>query len=204
MGSVPERRAVPRLLKAKYLADQEQLLDETRATGLFYFPGPVAFTLLFGALAYLTAAKLHGWPGTVAYYSELLRRLGPPYERYLELALGVLALAGLLWILVRYFRWISTVYAVTDRRVIVQRGILGRDFDEIPILQIRGVDVHQTAGERLLRYGTVRVSSEGASQIGNEDWKGVPRPFAFQRRIENATVSLEGARTPSPARTAFR
>lgn len=204
MGSVPERRAVPRLLKAKYLADQEDLLDETRATGLFYFPGPVVFTLLFGALAYLTAAKLHGWPATVAYYSELLRRLGPPYERYLELAFGVLTLAGVLWILVRYLRWISTVYAVTNRRVIVQRGILGRDFDEIPILQIRGVDVHQTAGERLLGYGTVRVSSEGASQVGNEDWKGVPRPFTFQRRIENATVSLEGTASPASPRPATR
>ena len=146
---------MPRLLKATYLADQEVLLDETRATGLFYFPGPVVFTLLFGALAYLTAAKIHGWFGQIAAYSDALSRLGTA-PRYIEYFFGLLALIGLLWILVRYLRWISTVYAVTSRRVIVQRGILGREFDEIPILQVRGVDVHQTAGQRLLGYGTVR------------------------------------------------
>ena len=195
MATPSSPRSMPRLLKATYLADQEVLLDETRATGLFYFPGPVVFTLLFGALAYLTAAKVHGWFGQIAAYSDALSHLGSS-ARYVEYLFGLLALIGLLWILVRYLRWISTVYAVTNRRVIVQRGILGREFDEIPILQVRGVDVHQTAGQRLLGYGTVRVSSEGGQNLGNEDWRGVPKPFTFQKRIENATVDLQSARGP--------
>lgn len=195
MATTPPPRPLPRLLKATYLADQEFLLDETRATGLFYFPGPVLFTLIFGVLAFLTAAAYHGWPGQLAAYSDAIGHLGSNV-RYLEYLFGFLGLVGLLWILVRYLRWISTVYAVTNRRVIVQRGILGRDFDEVPILQVRGVDVHQSAGQRLLGYGTVRVSSEGGQHLGNEDWNGVPRPFKFQKRIEDATVDLQSARGP--------
>jgi uncharacterized membrane protein YdbT with pleckstrin-like domain len=80
--------------------------------------------------------------------------------------------------------------------VIVQRGILGKDFDEIPVNQVRGVDVHQTLGQRVLGYGTVRVSSEGGSRLGNEDWKGIPKPFRFQKLIENATINQQTAPGP--------
>jgi uncharacterized membrane protein YdbT with pleckstrin-like domain len=82
--------------------------------------------------------------------------------------------------------WVRTVYAVTSNRVIVQKGILGKDFHEIPVSQVRGVDVHQSFGQRILGYGTVRVSSEGGSAIGSEDWRGIPKPFRFQKMIEDA------------------
>jgi membrane protein YdbS with pleckstrin-like domain len=182
-------KVMPKLLKATYLADQEYLLEETRATGLFYFPGPVAWLVVFGILSWLTeAARLH-WPGSIPAYSSLVHRLGPTDERYLAYVFGALFLIGLLWLLVRYLRWISRVYAVTSRRVILQKGIFSRDFDEIPVLQVRGVDVRQTVGQRILGYGTVRVSSEGGSPLGNEDWRGIPKPFRFQKLIEGASQS---------------
>jgi uncharacterized membrane protein YdbT with pleckstrin-like domain len=188
---------MPRLLKATYLADQEYLLEETRATGLFYFPGPVAWLLLFGILTYLTEAARFGWTGKIAAYASALHRLGSGNERYIGYLFAFLFLLGLLWLFARYLRWIRTVFAVTSRRVIIQRGILGRDFDEIPVLQVRGVDVHQSVGERILGYGTVRVSSEGGSRLGNEDWRGIPKPFRFQKLIESAS---QGSAPAPPSR----
>lgn len=193
---------MPRLLKATYLADQESLLDETRATGLFYFPGVIVWLLIFGLLTFFTAAAYYGWGGQISVYSNALSTLAgwvhvsaatlAKYVLYFFLFLDVV---GLLWLVVRYLRWISTVYAVTTRRVIVQKGILGKDFDEIPVLQVRGVDVRQSFGQRILGYGVVRVSSEGGARVGNEDWVGIPHPFKFQKLIENATASLQ---TPGP------
>ncbi|EQD72970.1 membrane protein, partial [mine drainage metagenome] len=147
---------MPRYLKATYLADSEYLLEETRATKLFYFPGPIVWTVIWAAVAVLTLG-----PRYHLSLVSLPTLLSAQEWRYVGYAGGLLFLAGLLWILVRYLRWRSTVYAVTSRRVIVQQGILGRNFDEIPVTQVRGVDVHQTVGERILRYGTMRVSSEG-------------------------------------------
>ncbi len=196
-SSVP--RTLPKHLKATYLADQELLLEETRATALFYFPGVIVWLLIFGFLTYIAAADVYGWTG-LSVYNRLIPSLslGPfSLAKWLFFIFLVLFVIGLLRLFVRYLRWISTVYAVTTRRVIVQRGILGRNFDEIPVLQVRGVDVHQSFGERLLGYGTVRVSSEGGRAIGNEDWKGIPKPFRFQKLIENATINLQ-----SPASTA--
>ncbi len=188
-------RTLPKLLKATYLADQEVLLEETRATALFYFPGVIVWLLIFGVLTYIAAADVYGWTG-LSVYNHLIPSVSlasislAKWLFYLFLLLFVI---GLLRLLVRYLRWISIVYAVTSRRVIVQRGILGRTFDEIPVLQVRGVDVHQSFGERILGYGTIRVSSEGGRAIGNEDWNGIPKPFRFQKLIENATINLQSA-----------
>ncbi len=196
-----EYRDMPKLLKATYLADQEALLRETRATVLAYLPGPVFWLIVLGILDYSVAADRVGLPWFPALTklwteSPVIDRTGP--ETYLLVAFLFLTLVVFIWFIVRYLRWISTVYAVTNQRVIVQSGIVGRGFDEIPVLQVRGVDVHQTAWHRLLGYGTIRVSSEAGSPVGNEDWVGIPRPFEFQRLIENANQNLLRGRGTAP------
>jgi hypothetical protein len=192
---------MPKLLKATYLADQESLLEETRATKLFYFPGPILWSLVFGFLALVTAPAISSaiptvWSDGLSWLTLKSAGLSGDVPRYVAFVWLLLFLFGLLWIVVRYVRWIRTVYAVTTRRVIIQRGILGKDFDEIPVSQVRGVDVHQSFGQRILGYGTVRVSSEGGSSLGNEDWKGIPKPFRFQKLIENATAGQQTASGP--------
>jgi PH (Pleckstrin Homology) domain-containing protein len=204
-STVPQ--SLPRMLKATYLADQENLLEETRASKLLYFPGPVFWGFVFGVLMYVSWAPVLGWPGLSAYTNGIGTiasdlHLSAGSARFYLAALFTLVFIGiLLWLTVRYLRWISTVYAVTSHRVIVQKGILSRGFDEIPVTQVRGVDVHQSFGQRLLGYGTIRVSSEGGSAIGNEDWEGIPQPFRFQKWIENATEAVQSGRVggPSPA-----
>ncbi|HTW39408.1 MAG TPA: PH domain-containing protein [Thermoplasmata archaeon] len=186
-------RPMPRLLKATYLADQEFLLEETRATKLYYFPGPILVILVFGLLALFTGAYVHGWSGQISAYNTVLSNLNKVngnLANYLFYFWLLLVLVGLLMLLVRYLRWIRTVYAVTSHRVIVQKGILGKDFHEIPVTQVRGVDVRQGFFQRILGYGTVRVSSEGGSSLGNEDWKGIPKPFRFQKMIEDASQGV--------------
>jgi len=187
MATSSAPRKMPRLLKATYLADQEYLLEETRATALFYLPGPIVYLIVFGFLAWITEAARRNWAGQIGWYSQHVVRALPKGDRvFLSYFFDFLVVLGLLFLLVRYLRWVRTVYAVTNRRVIVQRGILSRDFDEIPVLQVRGVDVHQSVGDRILGFGTVRVSSEGSSRLGNEDWRGIPKPFRFQKLIEDA------------------
>jgi membrane protein YdbS with pleckstrin-like domain len=185
---------MPRLLKATYLAEGESLLRETRGTKLFYLPGPIAFILVFGFLTYTTAAAAYGWPNIAALNSVFDKASSALHGNYVLYLFALLLLIGFIWFLARYVRWVRTVYAVTNMRIIVQRGILSRDFDEIPVLQVRGVDVHQTFGNRILGYGTVRVSAEGGRVggmgLGNEDWRGIPKPFEFQKVIENANQAL--------------
>jgi uncharacterized membrane protein YdbT with pleckstrin-like domain len=188
---------MPRLLKATYLADQEYLLEETRATKLFYFPGPVLWILITGLLTFFSAAYLKGWPGQISAWNSAIAQLATwthitlsTFQYWTVIFFGFLVFLGLIRLAVRYVRWVRTVYAVTSHRVIVQTGILGKDFHEIPVTQVRGVDVHQGFLQRLLGYGTVRVSSEGGSRLGNEDWQGIPKPFRFQKMVEDASQGV--------------
>jgi hypothetical protein len=170
---------------ARYLASGEVLYVETRATKLFYFPGPVVVLLILLVLDYSAAAARYGWapfPGLTAQFA----RLPGSDLHYVLYLLGIITILVLIWLLVRYIRWVRTVYAVSNHRIIIKRGIASRDIDDIPMNQVRGVDVHQSIGQRLLGYGTIRVSAESgtARSIGNEDWLGIPKPFQVQRTIE--------------------
>ena len=186
-------------MKATYLADGETLLRETRATRLYYLPGPIVLTLLLLVLLYADAADRLGWPAFpgVTEGFAVVNGVNATFATYLLEFLVILVVVSVLWGLIRYLRWISTVYAVTTQRVVVQTGIISRDFDEIPLLQIRGVDVHQRAVERMLGFGTMYVSSEGGGErrVGNEAWAGIPKPFEFQRLVEAASQNLATGRT---------
>lgn len=200
MAATPGAELVPkpRLLKAAYLADHENLLRETRATALFYFPGPILLLAIFLALDYevYVGTKKTGYDAN-AFTSGIHTVSGwfPSGHNYLLDGVLLLTILVALWLVIRYLRWISTVYGVTTNRVIIQSGILRREFDEIPIPQVRGVDVKQSVGQRILRYGSVMVSSESGRGVGNEYWHGIPRPFEFQRIIESATQRLMRAPT---------
>ena len=179
----------PKHLKRDYIAAGEVVHVETRATKLYYFPGPILVLLVMFLLDYSSASALRGWAPVPFLTNEfgMLPNGSPSYQMYALDLLLVITLLAALWLLVRYLRWIRTVYVVTDHRVIIQRGIAMRDVDDVPMNQVRGVDVHQTVGQRLLGYGTIRISAEtgGAKSIGNEDWHGIPKPFQMQRTIES-------------------
>jgi uncharacterized membrane protein YdbT with pleckstrin-like domain len=193
----------PRLLRRASLADGEQIRAETRATKLYYFPGPIIVLLLVLGIDYAATASRYSWlpavPTLTPFFSALPSVGGMTGATY---ALGfflILTLVVLLVLAFRYYRWIRTVYAVTSSRVIVQTGVFAREFHEIPINQVRGIDVHQTFVQRLLGYGTIRLSSEGGARVGNEDWVGVPDPFNFQRVIETASQNITRGQAPPMA-----
>jgi membrane protein YdbS with pleckstrin-like domain len=169
---------------ARYLAQGEVLYVETRATKLFYFPGPIVALLIVGFLDLLAASAVYGW-GVLSSYNPYAHIPSAYRMDALDVMLFILLLI-FIWLLVRIVRWIRTIYAVSNHRILIKRGIASRDIDDIPMNQVRGVDVHQTIGQRILGYGTVRVSAESgtAKSIGNEDWLGIPKPFQVQRTIE--------------------
>jgi membrane protein YdbS with pleckstrin-like domain len=198
---------MPKLLKSTYLADGETLLEETRATKLYYFPLPVLLLLIFGIFDLEAAYVTWHWGLSLPFLTDGFQGIVNAVPGTgLIIVLLFITLLLLLWLGVQYLRWISNVYAVTTSRVILQTGIFSRGFDEVPVHQVRGVDVHQSIVQRMFRYGTVRVSAEGGTSrsIGNEDWHGIPNPFKFQRVIESATQNLARANVtqpPTPTRT---
>jgi membrane protein YdbS with pleckstrin-like domain len=181
----------PKYLRAAYLSPGEAMLRETRATLLYYLPAPIFWLIVFGFIDYAWGSARWGWsavPLLTPAFANLKNTTiaGHTLLTYLGYLLAFVTIVLLLWLLIRYLRWISTAYAVTTNRVIIQRGIISRDFDEIPVAQVRAIDVHQTPIQRLLGYGTIRLTSEAQTRFANEDWRGIPKPWEFQKLADAA------------------
>jgi len=86
----------------------------------------------------------------------------------------------------RRMKWGSTVYAATDERIITQKGIFNKTYEDIPVTMITNIDLAQSLGKRALGYGTMVFSTQGMSGGRKADivWEAVPNPFDVRRKIQ--------------------
>ncbi len=197
------------MVRRRHLAPGEVVVAETHTSRWLAFPAPVALTAALGVLTYGAAAAVWSFLPALPWLTPAFAGLSGWWGAhvYVFYLFAGLTGASAVWLAVRYVEWWSRVYAVTDHRVLLQRGFFYRAVDEIPVDQIRGVDAFQSFVQRIFRFGTVRVSSEGGRRgsIGNEDWRGIPRPLDFQRTIEAMVQAhslphlLPPAAAPPPA-----
>lgn len=167
-------------LRGGYLAPTERVLFETHPSKWFYFPLPVLCLGAFGIADYLVGTTVYPRLPALGWLSRALENLLPssysglPDPRVLLLIaclVGTLAVVG--WLFWRMYLWIRDTYVLTDDRIIEQKGIIRTSQEDIPLNQIRDVDVLQlTYRSRLFRFGTVEFKS--LSQL--EVWEDVPEP----------------------------
>ena len=90
---------------------------------------------------------------------------------------GVFALA----LLRGLARRAATTYTVTNRRLVIERGLVRRDFQEAPLQRIQNVFAHQTIRQRLLRVGTVHFDTAAGADF-DFCFRGVERPRELMSR----------------------
>ena len=79
-----------------------------------------------------------------------------------------------------WLRRLSTEIAVTDRRIILKRGLIQRHTIEINMDKVESVDVDQSILGRIFDYGTVTVHGTGA---GIEPLCNVSAPIALRNAV---------------------
>ncbi|WP_158812573.1 PH domain-containing protein [Methylocapsa sp. S129] len=75
----------------------------------------------------------------------------------------VFALAAIVAAIPAWFRRWTTEIAVTDRRIILKRGLIRRHTVEMNMQKVESVDVDQTLIGRLFNYGNVTIRGTGSS-----------------------------------------
>ena len=80
-------------------------------------------------------------------------------------------------------RWCIEM-AVTDKRVVLRKGIISIDSDEIKNLKVEGIEVEQSVMGRILNYGDVAFSGVGVAKLRFSD---VARPRDVKRHAEEIT-----------------
>lgn len=92
-----------------------------------------------------------------------------------------IALYGLLQIL-------FTEQGLTNKRVLLKTGIIGRKTEEMKLKAIETVEIDQSVFGRIFGYGNVKITGRGSSSVL---FKFVGDPMGMKRQIESISDPLE-------------
>lgn len=95
-------------------------------------------------------------------------------------------LLSLLWLpvlIVKIVQRCKTRYILTNRRIILEGGVLSKFSKESPLNKIQNVSVFQSLIGRLFNYGSVILQT--ASELGITVFKYIPDPQNFRSKIIN-------------------
>ncbi|ARQ69560.1 PH domain-containing protein [Streptomyces marincola] len=161
-------------LADRYLADDEELLYETRQ----HWTTMVSEFLVLCLIAVVTGLVLWTLPGGEDWSATAV-----------WVVLGAALVAAVRWWLVPLLQWRATLYFLTTKRLHKRAGFFHRTGTSIPLSRVNDVSFRATFWERVMRYGTVRVQS--ASEQGMLTLRHVPEPEDLKNRIYQAIDGME-------------
>ena len=90
-----------------------------------------------------------------------------------DIVVGVLWAAALVWFLVApLVRWGTTIFAVTDRRVMYRTGVFNKSGIDIPIARINSVQFRHDFIDRMFGAGTLIIESASDEPL---EFNDIPR-----------------------------
>lgn len=122
------------------------------------------------------------------------------WQDALTLVLGVLALASLVWVGIRWLMWRTTHFVITSDRVIARSGVLAKRGIEIPLERVNNISFAQSIFERVIKAGDLLIESGG--EDGQQRFTDIRRPDEVQNLIQ-AQMDENERRTYSAMGTAL-
>lgn len=75
--------------------------------------------------------------------------------------------------------YLTSEYAVTDKRVMMREGFFTRHANELRVASISQINVDQSLIAQILNYGTVSINAFGAY----DSYPLISKPFTFQKSV---------------------
>ena len=98
---------------------------------------------------------------------------------------GGLFVIALAWAFAVWIRYVSSEFAVTDKRVIIKIGLLHRRTLEMLLIKVEAISVDQSIAGRIFGYGTIVVVGTGGTR---EAFENIASPLEFRRAVQAATT----------------
>ena len=184
-----------RFIKKKNLIESEELLYVPNLHWMYTARKPLSFLLLIPVLFIIRAFLLFLMPMDFFYYGfgVLLN------QNILLLILGIVIIAFVIlaW---RIFLYLSVEYGVTNKRLLMKRGIFRVVTAEIPMDRIESIYCVQGLLGKLFKYGTICISGVGGRM---PIFFMVTKPYALRRKIveiieKNKTINVIHGDLPKP------
>ena len=109
----------------------------------------------------------------------------------------IVALAGVIYALVKYYSWKVYIWVVTNYRVIDETGLLSHYAKESPLDKINNVSYDQTLMGRLFNFGHVKIQT--AAEVGATDYFNVNHPRRLKDSITAAQSEYKSQQMSSQA-----
>jgi uncharacterized membrane protein YdbT with pleckstrin-like domain len=122
------------------------------------------------------------------------------FQYIIKYAFLAAVLLVLVFFICRIFMFICVEYGVTNKRLMIKRGVLRVITTEIPIDRIESISCIQGLLGMILNYGTVCVSGIGGNMPA---FRMVGRPYALRRKIvkiieKNKAITVVHGDLPKP------
>ena len=113
-------------------------------------------------------------------------------RKWVLIVIWVLALlVVIIWVLVPILRWRTTLYVITNRRLITRYGIMTKSGRDIPLFRINDVSYEKGVMDRVLGCGTLIISD--ASEQAGLKLDDVPRVEQVQVRLNELLFAHDDA-----------
>ena len=96
------------------------------------------------------------------------------------IGLGLLIL-GLISLIRRILLILGAEYAVTNKRVILKTGIIGRNAIDLVLAKCEGLQIKQSIWGRIFGFGTLTVTTGGVTS----SYPFIANPLGFKKEINN-------------------
>src|SRR4051812_7284825 len=110
------------------------------------------------------------------------------FFRWVVVIAAVLAL--LFWAIIPFLRWRTTLYVLTNRRLITRSGILSRQGRDMPLTRVNDASFSHGVIDRMLGCGTLVIESAG--ERGQLVLSSVPRVETVQREVYRQVEAQTG------------
>ena len=161
----------------KFLNEDEELLVEMRPHWVFFaWPLFIAVAAIAGLIAIVVA-----FPSMPNWSTDVLL---------------VVAAIPVLWLLGRLFRWRNYLMVLTTTRIVVRRGVLGRNTTQIRLQRITEICLSQALWERMIGTGRLLIDVQGEDDAVVLEF--VRKPATVQRVINGQINELTGGGRAEP------
>ena len=180
-------------IKSKNLIEGEELLYVPILHWMYTVKHTVLFLLLIPILLIVRAFILSLIPTDLVYLTLFFN------ENFKYLILGVILIAFLI-LACRIFLYLSFEYGVTNKRLLMKKGIFRIFTSEITIDRIESIYCIQGLLGMIFNYGTIRISGIGGRA---PVFFMVTKPYALRRKIveiieKNKTITVIHGDLPEP------
>jgi hypothetical protein len=125
--------------------------------------------------------------GFLFYYAQTHASLDANTLHLLDAAGAVCLIAAVLTVLIGALRRNATEMAVTNHRVVIKLGLVGRRTIEMILNKVESIEVKESTLGRVLGYGTIVVIGSGGTL---EPFQRVAHPLQFRSAVQRQIEKL--------------